>query len=502
MSAGQRGWRLWLGALAIAASVVALHAQAPPSVPVQAGPSQTQVLEQQLQEFDQVYRLRTAPGRTISEKLLLDYGVLARFGVYSIDDAFSHAHILRQTDIDMYLLAELGGAHRFFGLLRFLYNDWSNGEDFEGEGDGLENPIGDKYWYEFDLRGLITSETGARPDYNFNAKLGRQYVTWGSGLTLNNTLYAGLFDIEYAKFGFTALAGITPSTGTVDYDFTRPRFNNQAERAFFGGNLEYRGLANHVPYAFFLIQRDENDDDPTSFQTLFGEFPTLFKYDSEYFGLGSRGSIGSRIRYRVEGVYETGHGLSNSFDPFTFLPVEQTEENIDAWAGVAAATYLLGDQGDSRFDAAFLIGSGDSDRLNSSGTFGGNRRGTRDHAFNTIGYVDTGLALAPDVTNLVQLKLGGSTAPFGNSDPLLRGLRLGAYGYLFGKTISDGPISVPTVRGESFLGGEIDLYLDWRFTSDFSMSVRYGIFLPNTDAFPDDQDKPRQFFYAGVTYAF
>ena len=58
-----------------------------------------------------------------------------------------------------------------------------------------------------------------------------------------------------------------------------------------------------------------------------------------------------------------------------------------------------------------------------------------------------------------------------------------------------------TTTDDSFIGGEIDVGLDWRFTSDLSLILRYGVFLPG-EAMPSGQDDPRHFFFTGVTYAF
>ncbi len=79
-------------------------------------------------------------------------------------------------------------------------------------------------------------------------------------------------------------------------------------------------------------------------------------------------------------------------------------------------------------------------------------------------------------------------------------MRVGVSGFLFAKADQSAPLNFPT-SDATFVGGEIDLAFDWRFRSDLSFTVRYGIFLPG-DAMPADEDDPRHFAYAGVTYAF
>ena len=245
-------------------------------------------LERQLREIDSTYRLAVPEDQPISERLLLDYGGSIRFGLLAVDDMFGSTRILRQTDGMLYLRGELDGAHRFYGRIRFLYNDFDDQDSFDGEGDELEEPIGDRYWYQFDYRGARLAETGIAPDYNIMVKAGRQFIHWGSGLALSDDLYAGLLGVEFGDVAVTGLVGLTPSTGTIDFDGSRPGFDNDTDRAFFGAQLEYRGFTHHRPYIYFLAQRDRNDRDYFDFVTPVFTYATRFEYDSEYWAIGSR----------------------------------------------------------------------------------------------------------------------------------------------------------------------------------------------------------------------
>ena len=51
-----------------------------------------------------------------------------------------------------------------------------------------------------------------------------------------------------------------------------------------------------------------------------------------------------------------------------------------------------------------------------------------------------------------------------------------------------------------WLGVEPDIYMNWQITSDISLSMRYGVFIPG-DAIVAD-GKMRQFFFAGITIAY
>jgi hypothetical protein len=180
--------------------------------------------------------------------------------------------------------------------------------------------------------------------------------------------------------------------------------------------------------------------------------------------------------------------------------VAQEHEQIEAYAGILALTYLLRDARDTRIDLELIAGSGDGDRFDSADTFAGNRRGTKDRSFNSLGYVYTGLALVPDPANLLLVHVGPSSHPLRGVASLFDGLYLGLDGFLFFKIEHDAPINVRT-QGDTFVGGEVDLNADWRITSDVTATIRYGVFIAGP-AMPRDQNDCRNFFYAGLTYAF
>lgn len=462
----------------------------------QANPNAVSRLERQLRDFDANYRVSIPQDQPIAERVFIDAGATLRFGFYSIDDDLSHGHVLRQYDGRAYARIELDGAHRFFGRLRFQWDDWNDGDSFDGEGDDFNDPVVERAWYEFDLRGLERARTGVSPDYNFNIRAGKQFIIWGSGLTLSAVMWAGLAQAEFGRLVFTGVGGITSSMDVVDFDGSRPNFDDHTDRIYGGGQVEYR-FDNHTPYAFFLAQIDDNSPE----NDLIGGLATQFGYDSQYLGFGSKGSLGAAWSYRAEIVKEFGRTFSSPFDPVGGAAVPQTRDDIDAYAGILGLTYLFRDNNDSRLDIDLVGGSGDDDRLDSSDTFGGNRPGTDDTSFNSLGYVNTGVALAPEPANLLALRVGYSTTPFNRTPGFFEGLRVGVDGYLFAKIDDDAPISALTIPGERFIGGEVDVFADWRITSDVTLNTRYGVFFAG-DAMPNGLDKPRQFFYVGVTYAF
>ena len=63
----------------------------------------------------------------------------------------------------------------------------------------------------------------------------------------------------------------------------------------------------------------------------------------------------------------------------------------------------------------------------------------------------------------------------------------------------DAPMSVVTIPGESYLGTEFDLRVDWQIYDDLALDLRYGIFIPGGATPYSDA---RHLFFVGVSYAF
>ena len=324
------------------------------------------------------------------------------------------------------------------------------------------------------------------------AQGGRQLVTWGNGLTLSDVVDGGILSVRYGPFTLDAVAGVT-FDDVVDFDLSRPDFRNDTHRGLFGAMLGTEWAGQRV-YAYGLVQRDYNGDE----QLVGGGLRTRFDYNSHYLGVGASGNIGDALLYGVEAVYEGGDTLSNSFDPAPGDPVRQTRDDIHAFALDGRLDYVFAGRGRTRLSGEVILATGDRDRTLTSTTFGGNRPGTNDHAFNSLGLLNTGLAFAPAVSNLIVARAGASTFPLPET-AAFRQLQLGFDVLVFHKFYRDAPIDEPT-DDERYLGTELDLYVNWQLTSDVSLAVRYGLFFPGSAIEQDDD--ARQFFFAGLTYAF
>lgn len=448
-------------------------------------------------EIDSRYRANTAipPG----QRVLVDYGGYFTFNYLDLDDPEKDNHILREYDGLAYARVNFDGAHEVFLRGRIGWQDFHRGDSFSGRGDEPIDGDLDRGYYRFDLRrhraAYATGPSSVDDtDFNLIAQAGRDFVYWANGLVMAQTIDGGILNLSSGPLSLGLIAGVTPIR-TVDIDSTRPGFDYNTRRGFYGGLLTYDAGA-HRPFAYFLTQRDYNQMD----ELRVGSIVTRYDYDSYYVGAGSAGEITNRLRYGVEAAYEFGTTLSNSFElvGFGVAPVEQTRDNIDAAAADFRLDYLVADAADTRLSAEVLIATGDSDRGHTSNTFNGNRPGTDDHAFNSFGLVNTGLAFAPDVSNLFVTRVGASTFPFQSHRPLRR-LQVGGDFFVFNKFRETAPID-ETTQDERFLGFEPDVYLNWQVASDVTLALRYGVFFPSDDAFPIDE--ARHFFFAGVTFAF
>lgn len=463
-----------------------------------------QQIERLLRNIEQNYVLPANRALTLGERAYIDYGALLNFTFMAVDDASQSTRLLRQYDVQGYGHLNIDGVHEFYGRLRWTYRDYNSGDSFDGRGDRDTYPLYDRAWYRFDLARAIATSEGRSVEGNLIFQGGRQFVDWASGLTLSEQLYAARVWVEMPGPALEAelLFGATPSSSVVDFDSSRTSYDVDTDRFFFGGMLTYTGLTNHKPYIYVLDQTDNNGED---FDVIsLGGLPpanydTRFEYNSTYWGIGSTGNLlVPELSYVVEFVYETGDNLSTPFDG-GFVQQTQTRDSIEAWAAKAQFTYQFDPLSRTQVEFEALLASGDDDRFfDTSNTFGGNTRNTKDNAFNAFGYANTGLAFNAPLSNLAAFRLGGSTYPMPNHEWFKR-CQVGVDLFMFNKLDPDAPLD-ETTNDRSYLGFESDLFVNWRLTSDFSIDVRYGVFFPGS-AIAGDSDE-RHFFLTGVTWSF
>jgi hypothetical protein len=464
------------------------------------GQIELEKFERQLEQIQRETQVLAKESIPLDQRLLFDYGFSLSLSFATIDDPNQETHILRQTALTGFARLDIDGVHQLFVRSHALYRDFNSGDAFDSHGDDWVEPTLDRATYQFDWQRYLGRYEGKLRDGNLVLLAGRQLVHWANGLTLSEDIDGGLVQVSSGDVTCQMLAGTTRESIT-DLDSSRPGFNGDTHREFYGVMMSLNAGEFHKPYLYGLIQEDSNDDVSRTDFINGAPVTTRFGYDSWYIGLGSNGRLSDRVVYRIEAVYEGGRSRSNSFEaqPVNIITaVTQTREQIDAFALDAHLDYLCDDPNRTRVSAEVLVASGDDDRLTTTNTLGGNQPGTDDHAFNAFGLISTGLAFSPNVSNLLMWKAGIATHPM-SSDSMFDHLELGADLLVFCKFNPDAPIDEDTGR-DSNLGFESDFFANWRMTSDLSLAVRYGVFIPGS-AISTDKD-PRHFLFTGVTLTF
>ncbi|HEV2296333.1 MAG TPA: alginate export family protein [Tepidisphaeraceae bacterium] len=481
--------------------VISCAAAATPTAWAQVTPDNVQ-FERQLEQFRRDTRLHIDPDVPVGERVLLKAGAYYTFSYLSLDDPNFETRILRQHELTGYARVNVDGVHDFTFRARTGYQDFHRGDAFGLDGDDNDDVISpelERAVYRFDLQRHVAAREGRLMGGDVAVAAGRDLVYWASGLVLSQGVDGAAADITWGDAFGRLLIGQTASD-TIDFDTSRPDFDDDTHRLFYGAMLGTR-VGKHRPFLYALAQRDRNDDEPFVITSPTAQITTEFEYDSYYLGIGSTGAIGDRLVYSAELVYEGGSALSNSFnvtEAGTLEAVPQTNERIEAMALDVRLDYLLPGAHQTRLSAEAILATGDDDRRHASNTFGGNQPGTPDRSFNALGLLNTGVAFNPEVSNLALLRVGVSTFP-APSVSALRRLQLGTDVFVYRKFEKDAPIDEPTTD-DRYLGFESDLFLNWRLTSDVTLAIRYGVFFPG-DAIQND-DEPRHLFYTGVTFAF
>jgi hypothetical protein len=501
---GRRAWHTFLHSgrrvirfiarlfLAPVAAIAAVALSADPARAQNAAADGVERFERSVEQIRRDTQSQVLKDVPAGQRALFDYGGYLTLSYLSFDDSRDDNHAFRGYDLVGYARLNFDNAHDIYLRGRLTYRDYNTGDSFENQADHLEGHIEEAY-YRFDLAAYNTAYRNhpASTD-NLVVQVGRQFETWSEGLVLSQYIDGGRVVVTRGPLALELLASVTAQDLTVDFDASRPGFQDETRRAFYGAMLSGQ-FGKHHPFVYAMAQRDQNSDGPVEI----GPLSTSFRYNSYYLGVGSTGSLSDRVAYGVEFVYEGGETLSSSFDTANGHPAAQQNDSISAYAGSLRLDYLFPDRRRSRVGGALLFASGDTDRGNSSNTFGGNQPGTTDHAFNALGFVNNGLAFAPTFSNLIALRGTASTYPFASSSTLSH-FQVGVDVFAFGKFRRDGAIDEPSTDSR-YLGWEPDLFINWQVTDDVTFVLRYGVFFPGSGIPSDDA---RQFFYAGLTYAF
>jgi hypothetical protein len=463
--------RVALAALALAAAAASAAAQ----------PRPEEVFQRDL-FLERDVRERLAQTVPTEQTALLEWGgfYMPSYTFYDDIDG-GHAHVTRQ-DLRLWAQLQLDQVHRVFARMKMNYIDFAAGDAHGFRQHDLEGPKLEVGFYEVDLSAAAKRYAGQ--DWPFRAMVrgGRQYIEVGRGIAMGMILDAGLFQVDTKDVSFRGFAGQSISSED-NIDRSVPGFTN-SERNFFGGEVKLTSIDRHEPYMFFVIQRDQSGESPFN--------PVQdYHYDSEYVGLGSRGSLATNLQYAIENIWQTGRTPANG--------QENDEEPIRAYAFNAELDYYCPRPMKPVASLEYGYASGDGDRGRATTAALGNTAGTDDHAFQGFGYVNSGLALAARFTNLQFVRMGGRLTPVDKKTRCGR-VDVGADYYFLFKADKDGPISDFRANDTSAdVGQEIDLYVEWRITSDLSWTLRYARFFPG-QAYSDRD--PRDFLFTGLNISF
>lgn len=387
---------------------------------------------------------------------------------------------LRNHDLRFWFSANLEDIHYIYTRFRLGFIDFSSGDSFDGNDDDIEGINLDMAFYRLNLTQALQQYCDLSLPLTMQVQAGRQYFNVGTGLVYSQ-IHDGvqvLFGAPYWKLNLF-LADSVRSQDDVDRSIPDP---DDSRRFFSGAEFTWTALDQHEPYVFWVLQRSHHvDEDPWQ----------DYDYDSDYFGFGSHGQLVlPGLRYYTEFVWEWGISSPDG--------VPCGHEQIDGFAFDVGLDYYFDVRTHPRLGFEFALGTGDNDRLSPTNTVSGNQPGTDDENFIPFGYINTGYALAPRLSNLAFLRLGGSLRPFEGHKCLER-LEVGSNFFWFWKDqaqagISDFRADLP----DDDIGTELDIFLHWQLLSDLALRMRFGTFYPG-DAYSHDGD--RSFFTTSITYS-
>jgi len=315
------------------------------------------------------------------------------------------------------------------------------------------------------------------------SEIGRRYFSVGQGIAYSDVNDGVEFLASFQKLSLKTFVSRTlPHEDNIDTSV--PGWRKKSKRTFYGLEGTYLGIPNHGLYSYIVVQRDNSDEQP--------EDPLHdYTYDSEYFGLGAQGKIARNIHYWSEIIRETGKSR---------IYTTGENKNVDAWAGDFGITYDLEFYSHPNFSLEYAFGSGDADRISVTDTQGGNTS-RHDRNFLYFGYLPTGFALSPRLSNIRFYKASVLLKPL-EKYRLFRNLSLGIDYYRYYKDKRSGGIyDTDATLNDKDIGSEIDLTLSWQIFSDLSWSLEYGQFNPG-DAYPDSTHDPEEYFSISMTYTF
>lgn len=440
-----------------------------------------------------------------ADRLVYDYGAVLRYaGVWFEDHGqpplgdFQASRGAHLWEIRPWFSASYDDVHRGFIRGQYGFQQYEKGDSYNRNSE-WQGPFVDIGFYQLDIdEALRRYRCETIDSWAADLTIGRQFLFLGRGIAF--ALISDAVSLDAAVGDWGGLIFASRSIPHYDnIDISAPNFD-RSDRRFFGGQLEYQAFDHHELYAFAVSQRDHSGEIFRAVDPATGMLVDVqrFDYDSEYWGVGAKGEMLfglaeeafgiPNLHYYTEFVLQTG----KSYSAFG----TGRRESIRGWAADAGLTYLWNTPWQPRIELELAQASGDDDRAAPQSTGFGNLAGTIDRGFLGFGYVNTGVSFAPLLANLQFIRLGGAVSPFENccrdcDFNWLRHMEVGVNGFAYWRPKNQGGTSDirNDLPGENFLGGEADLFVSWRLSSDLYMLLNYGIFLPNDQSFSDSSGR-------------
>jgi hypothetical protein len=417
-----------------------------------------------------------------SDRVLLEYGgwVNVRYTDYNnVDkDRSTSDDVNYETWLDSRLWAKItlqppDGAsyentHSFYIRVKNLYTD-NRPPDTAGGRDN-DGPHLDYAYATIDLRPVWV-------------RAGRAYFSVGQGIAYGDTGDGVEAVLNHDDFKLKLFA--TRSLPHQDnIDTSVPGFDKHAKRLFYAAEASYQGIPGQSIYSYVLVQRDKSEPEPD-------DPGHDFRIDSEYYGVGLRGKVLSDVSYWWETIGEKGT---------SFIYDSNEKKNISAWATVFGLSYDPEVYSHPSLYFKYAYGSGDSDRQSVTNTINGNSSG-RDKNFLYFGFIPTGYALSPQLSNLQFFKGGFTLKPF-EKKRFLKDLSFGIDYYRYYKAVSAGGVDdEQAIEDKSDIGQEVDATLNWQIISDLNLTLEFGYFLPGK-AYPVTAHDNETYFSVSSTFTF